>query len=415
MGLATTLTPVPEAWIMAFLHKRGPLYYLHDRIGGRLVRTSLKTDSLQLAKEKLRQYESAKLHDTDSPLPTRTPIADVLTAYVQHIRATKTAKSAQTDVYYLREMFGPCCEAVKINSRTPSDKARKRPRKDEGDKRKRDSIIEADCFEGIRTSQIVTFIGEQVRRRGLRPKTANRYREILVRLFNWAMKQKLVRMPGGVNPAAAVERYREHAPEIRFLTLAQIDEQLTALAELTQLRAMAAVLIYAGLRREELLWLTEADVDLDHGRSGGLIRVQAKTVGGRSWEPKTKVNRAVPISRDLYVRLKDYKPMSSPEGWYFPSPKGRWWDPDNFAADLRKANRAAGLDWGCLDFRHTFGSQLAQNGISLYKIATLMGNSPEICRRHYAALVPEAMVEEVQFRRLQKDADEPQPTQSEAA
>lgn len=27
-------------------------------------------------------------------------------------------------------------------------------------------------------------------------------------------------------------------------------------------------------------------------------------------------------------------------------------------------------------------------GESLYKIATIMGNSPEICRRHYAALLP---------------------------
>jgi hypothetical protein len=45
----------------------------------------------------------------------------------------------------------------------------------------------------------------------------------------------------------------------------------------------------------------------------------------------------------------------------------------------------------------TFGSQLAQNGVSLYKISTLMGNSPEICRRHYAALVPETMAAEVEF------------------
>lgn len=36
-------------------------------------------------------------------------------------------------------------------------------------------------------------------------------------------------------------------------------------------------------------------------------------------------------------------------------------------------------------------------GESLYKIATLMGSSPEICRRHYAALVPEAMADTVEF------------------
>ena len=48
-------------------------------------------------------------------------------------------------------------------------------------------------------------------------------------------------------------------------------------------------------------------------------------------------------------------------------------------------------------YRHTFGSQLAMKGESLYKISTLMGNSPEICRRHYAALLPEALIDSVEF------------------
>ena len=37
-------------------------------------------------------------------------------------------------------------------------------------------------------------------------------------------------------------------------------------------------------------------------------------------------------------------------------------------------------------------------GESLYKISALMGNSPEICRRHYAALVPESMVDSAEFK-----------------
>jgi hypothetical protein len=43
------------------------------------------------------------------------------------------------------------------------------------------------------------------------------------------------------------------------------------------------------------------------------------------------------------------------------------------------------------------GSQLAVKGEILYKIATLMGNSPAICQRHYAALIPEAMHDTVEF------------------
>ena len=83
--------------------------------------------------------------------------------------------------------------------------------------------------------------------------------------------------------------------------------------------------------------------------------------------------------------------------WLFPSPNGTRWHPDNFSADLRAANREAGLVWSSLDYRHTFGSQLAQAGVSLLQIATLMGNSPEICRWHYAALAPEAKGSVVEF------------------
>jgi integrase len=87
----------------------------------------------------------------------------------------------------------------------------------------------------------------------------------------------------------------------------------------------------------------------------------------------------------------------TPQRWFFPSPKGKWYDPDNFSSDLRNANKKAGLKWTSLDFRHTFGSQLASKGESLYKISALLGNSPEICRRHYAFLIPEQLITSVEF------------------
>jgi hypothetical protein len=36
-------------------------------------------------------------------------------------------------------------------------------------------------------------------------------------------------------------------------------------------------------------------------------------------------------------------------------------------------------------------------GESLYKTATLMENSQEVCRRHYAAIVPDALREFLDF------------------
>ena len=73
----------------------------------------------------------------------------------------------------------------------------------------RDFLIETASARRVTTAQVAAFISGQVASRGLAPKTANRYREILTRLFNWAMTQHGVKMPEDKNPAAKVERYRE--------------------------------------------------------------------------------------------------------------------------------------------------------------------------------------------------------------
>jgi integrase len=381
---------------MASLIQRGEIWYIQYCVSGKARRVSTGTDSEQIAKEKLRQFESAHFRGNDNPLPTRTPIAEIITAYVSHIRTVKTPKSAQTDIYYLRDAFGSICPALEITSRKPSLAAKKRPPKYGQDRRRRALVIEAPCFEQITTAQVSEFISGQVQSRGLAPKTANRYREILCRVFNWAMNERGMKMPGDKNPVAKVGRYKERAPEIRSLTLAQIKEQIAALAGNVQLQTMVAVLIYAGVRREELLWLTLDDHDRGNGPFG-MLRIRAKTIESESWQPKTKTNRAVPISSALHPYLDTYTRRIAPGDWLFPSPKGKRWYPDNFARDLRAANARARLSWGCLDFRHTFGSQLATKGESLYKISALMGNSPEICRRHYAALSPTSLLASVEF------------------
>ncbi len=383
---------------MACLKKRNQNYYIQYYVGKKQKRISLNTQSYQIAKEKLRQFESAQFKGHDLPMPTKTPLADILSRYVRHVRTIKTAKSAQNDIYYLRQMFGPICDEIKITSRKPSRKALKRPPKEGQDRRCKLSTIEASYLEDITTADISHFISSHVRSRGLAPKTANRYREIIHRFYNWAMSEGGVKMPGDKNPVAAVGRYREKAPQIRFLTLKQIQEQLDALEEDAQLQVMVAVLIYAGLRREELLWLTHDDISLKSG-AYGMIRVQAKEVSGEFWEPKTKRNRVVPVSSALRRYLDLYTPRPNPGRWYFPTRDDlKRYDPDNFSRKLRGANKPEKLKWTALDFRHTFGSQLAMKGESLYKISALMGNSPEICRRHYAALIPEALTHCVEFQ-----------------
>jgi integrase len=368
---------------MASLKKRGSTYYAQYYLNGRQKRVSLETDSLQIAKARLRSIEDRLESGAGDVRPSKTPIGEVVNRYIEHIQTTKTARSCRSDLFYFRAAFGPVCKALECVTEKSAAIQSIRP-------------IQIQYIEDLSAAQVSEFLTHAARARGYSPKTLNRYREVLMRLVNWSMKQGGIRMPERRNPLTDVERYRENARTIRFLRTSDIEHQLTALADQPQLKTMVAVYIFAGVRREELLWLTRADFQMDAGKYG-TIHIRAKRIGNESWQPKTRVNRAVPISEALHTYLRDYQAPIVPGHWYFPSPQGKRWDADNFSQRLREVNRALKLPWGCLDYRHTFGSHLAMKGESLYKIATLMGNSPEICRRHYATLLPESLQESVEF------------------
>jgi integrase/recombinase XerD len=374
-----------------FQRKKGGTWWIKYYVNGRQVYYSLGTKDARVAKQVKRQIEGEEAKG-ELLAPSKTPLPAFLEDFCKFLSTKRTRKSYSSDLSILRIFFGPICPSLVpggcVNKRWVTRDAR--PVKDRMERHH----VKAGYLEEITGSLIEGFISRRLREDGIAAKTANRYREVLHRMFGYAAKYWGFVPPDrrNPNPAAMVERRAEPAHNIRFLSIAQIDEQLRVFRDSPTLNALVATFIYAGLRREEALWLTVDDVDLDKR----LIYVRAKLIDGEHWQPKTKRNRVVPISSSLHKILAAYSPERA-EPWFFHSPRSRRWDPDNFSQDLREINRSQGLNWSCLDFRHTFGSLLAQKGESLYKIAELMGNSPEICRRHYAALMPEKMHDVVEF------------------
>ena len=362
--------------------------YYHD---GKRFRHSLRTRDERVARRKLKKLEG-DLVTGELEKKTTTPLGPFLEQFCAQLETVRTRKSYKNDISYLRTFFGPVCEALEprstVNHRFPGQRSLKVA------DRLAHRHVQVRTLEQLTAGKIDDFLATRIREDGISAKTANRFREVLHVMFNYAIRQHGFRSPDRrfPNPVDAVPRRRVDDPQIRFLSLSEIGEQLETLKDCPVIQVMVATYIYAGLRREEVLWLTARDVDLE----GGMIRVCKKTVDGETWRPKTRRNRRVAISSALRGYLESFK---RPTGcvWYFPSPRGKRWDPDNFSQMLREINRAAGLAWSCLDFRHTFGSHLARKGESLFKISELMGNSPEICRRHYAALVPEEMRDTVEF------------------
>lgn len=285
--------------------------------------------------------------------PERVPVADFVEHYRGHAKARKREKAHATDWGRLEQFL---------------------------------DRVEVGFLDEFTTADASAFLSDKALA-GLSPTTVLRYREVLLAFFNHAVRLGYLEK----NPVAPIPRPRLPQRDPRFLSLDQIDE-LMAKLEGQAIEPLVATMVYAGLRRAEVCWLTHDDVRL--GEDPEIIRIRAKTVRGESWSPKTGRDRAVPISPKLKVYLEKVERRSK---WFFPSPRGCRWDGDNLGKHFRVLLKAAGLPWNFLDLRHTFGSQLARKGVSLIKISKLMGNSPEIARRHYINLMPEELAADVAF------------------
>src|ERR1035437_5722143 len=136
---------------MASLKKRGDVYYAQYYLGGKQKRICLDTSSLQIAKVKIRKIESSFFRGDDMPLPTKTLISKAVTDYIEYMRTTKTARSAERDIYYLREAFGPICPALTLKNLKISQKSQKRNYRDAP------TYIEANYIEQITTADISSF------------------------------------------------------------------------------------------------------------------------------------------------------------------------------------------------------------------------------------------------------------------
>jgi len=260
----------------------------------------------------------------------------------------------------------------------------------------------------------------------LSPATKRNMKMYLSSFIGWARR----RYEMSANPlelSAAVPgavRAREHIVAIR--REAELHKLIADLKPHPYWQAWVATACLAGPRWSEQVWLKLDDVYL----ADAYIRIASRQPGPGMAVTGTKTGRErnVPIEQTLlrgileawverrHKERKAKRPQTSAARtpWLFPTtldanpwrprtktPAGLWSSDKNFLEAWRALARQA-LDlaptkedpepalpepwkFGPREWRHTFGTALGMCGSSSLEIADLMGNSEDICKRHYVA------------------------------
>jgi len=200
--------------------------------------------------------------------------------------------------------------------------------------------------------------------------TLKREVRILTTFLRWCRNKEYIPLIPEIPAVSGVAKKQPRA-----LSPAQVDALFAARRRHArpQVRALEPVLmlgLHAGLRREEIRFLTWKDVDLN----AGMLRVTAKPP---AFSPKNHEERSVPLNDELLGFLKDLRAGFPDAEWVCMNCEfGQW------SLGLTKWSRelfnAAGIDreHGTLHrLRHSFGTRLLHAGVDIETVRDLMGHA----------------------------------------
>ncbi len=330
---------------MASIYLRGKTYWLKYQLHGRLIRESLKTADPKIARYLLRKKET-DLAEGRSPLPPqRVDPVKAIEEFLTDTAIYKKPSTLRNDRLHLLDFS----RAAKVSH-----------------------------VRQITEAMISDYLKQVVQERGLSPWTANGKLAIIQKWLNWCRWHQ----PPYVidNPATRVKGLARELNPGRFLTPDEIEGMLSAFQG-SHLYPMVATAIFAGLRVGELMHLEWRDIDFERNT----IMVQNK----HEWQFKTKSKkfRVIPLNARLKAILMSY---AKTEGFCFLTPENQRYHEQPKRAFYTVLKRAGISGVGWHDFRRTFGSELARQGVSLLKISKWMGHSdPRVTVQHYVHLSPE--------------------------
>lgn len=218
--------------------------------------------------------------------------------------------------------------------------------------------IDVESYKKERRGQGVSF------------STIDRELALLKTVFNKAKEWGVIQ-----TPLPKIKLFRIKNVRCKYLT----EDEYHRLIEVSRepLRTIIIIAVNTGMRRGELLSLKWKDVD---------VKERLITL----WDTKNKEKRYVHMNSvvaDIFIKI----PLNRESEYVFAGKEGNSHISESYVSHLfiRTAKKSGLKDFRYHDLRHTFGSWLAMDGISLKTIQDLMGHKSIEMTLRYAHLSPE--------------------------
>lgn len=318
--------------------KKGVYWYLDYAVDGRRVRKRVGK-SKRLAELALADVE-VKIERKELGFQTKDRgFTEFVQDYLGYSKSNKARQSYERDTFIIKN-FTEFLKADKLSAITPAKlEAYKVHRRESGAK--------------------LTTVNREL----------NTIKAMLNKAVAWGFLPE--------NPAKSVQKFREPRRQVRYLSKDEVRTILKAADD--RLRPILEAFLHTGLRRDELIHLTWADIDLKNRA----LTVQAKD----GWHPKDYEARHIPLTPRL---LKVLQEVPRGEGFVFPNGHGAAMNGIVLGRTFRVLLRRCGIKGASIHtLRHTFASHLVMSGADLYTVQKLLGHSSIKTTEIYAHLAPD--------------------------
>jgi integrase/recombinase XerD len=215
--------------------------------------------------------------------------------------------------------------------------------------------------------------------------SARKYYGSLAAAFEKAVHWELIK----ANPFRKVKKPKP--PEVMPLFFSENEFNTMLLTmQSKDFRELCITALLSGLRLGELLALQWNDIDFN----SKVIQVK----NSETFTTKTRKNRIVPMSEELFRLLRDRKENIKNESTFvFHNKKGKPLKEQTISQQFKKHVIDAGIN-DKLHFhslRHSFATHLVKKGVPLFAIQKLLGHSTSKTTEIYSHLLPQQLHREV--------------------